>query len=51
MDLTEILGCDAEHLVQKVKVVNKDKIEYPCLVQQKYDGVFCLFGILQCPQL
>ena len=42
MDLTEILGCDAEHLVQKVKVVNKDKIEYPCLVQQKYDGVFCI---------
>lgn len=42
MDLTEILGCDAEHLVQKVKLVNENKVEYPCLVQQKYDGVFCI---------
>lgn len=42
MNLCEILGVDADHLVQKVKPFNASKIKYPCIVNEKYDGVYCI---------
>lgn len=42
MDLTEILQVPAEKLVQKVALFDKDKLNFPVIVQEKYDGIFCL---------
>ena len=42
LNLCEILGTDAEHLAQKVATFSKNDIEYPCIVQEKYDGVYCI---------
>lgn len=45
IDLCKHLGVDKNHLVQKVLLYKKDFINYPCIVQEKYDGIFC-FAIL-----
>lgn len=42
LNLCEILDTDAEHLVQKVSTFSKTDIKYPCIVQEKYDGVYCI---------
>ena len=43
MNLCEYLNTDQKHLVQKVlPFKNKFDIQYPCIVQEKYDGVFCI---------
>lgn len=42
LNLCEILGTTAEHLVQKVATFSKNDIKYPCIVQEKYDGVYCI---------
>lgn len=43
MNLCEYLNVDPKHLVQKVLPFrNKLDIQYPCIVQEKYDGVFCI---------
>lgn len=41
-NLASILQTDKQHLVQKVHLYEPDKIKYPCIVQEKYDGVFCI---------
>lgn len=45
MTVFEYLGINDNHLVQKVMPMRKSGITYPCVVQEKYDGVFC-FAIL-----
>lgn len=43
MNLCEYLDVDQKHLVQKVlPFKSKLDIQYPCIVQEKYDGVFCI---------
>ena len=42
MNLCKVLETDADHLVQKVHSFDKSKIKYPCIVQEKYDGVYCI---------
>lgn len=43
MNLCYKLGVDEKHLVQKVlPFKRKSDITYPCVVQEKYDGVFCI---------
>lgn len=42
INLCEILNTDEAHLVQKVKPYREDKILYPCIVEEKYDGVYCI---------
>lgn len=42
LGLTHMLGIEEKYLVQKVKSYQEDKIKFPCIVQQKYDGVYCI---------
>lgn len=42
MNLYDILIIDENKLVQKVKPFQENKIKFPCIVQQKYDGVYCI---------
>lgn len=43
MNLCEYFDVDQKHLVQKVlPFKSKLDIQYPCIVQEKYDGVFCI---------
>lgn len=42
MNLCELLNVDEAHLVQKVKNYDGNKIKFPCIVQEKYDGVYCI---------
>ena len=42
MNLCEYLNVEQKHLVQKVHLFDKSSIKYPCIVQEKYDGVFCI---------
>lgn len=42
MNLCELLKVDEAHLVQKVKNYDGKKIKFPCIVQEKYDGVYCI---------
>lgn len=42
MNLCNILNVEASHLIQKVKPYQENKIKFPCIVQEKYDGVYCI---------
>lgn len=42
MNLCNLLKVDEAHLVQKVKNYDGMKIKFPCIVQEKYDGVYCI---------
>lgn len=42
LNLCNMLGVESSNLVQLVHSLNKDKIVYPCLVQEKYDGCYCI---------
>lgn len=41
-DLCELLNVKQEDLVQLVNQFHKDKIKYPCLLQEKYDGCYAI---------
>lgn len=41
-NLCKILNTDKDHLIQKVHSFNKNKIKYPCYIQEKIDGVYCI---------
>lgn len=42
LNLCNMLGIESSNLVQLVHSLNKDKIVYPCLAQEKYDGCYCI---------
>ena len=42
MNLCDILKTDSEHLVQKVIPYAQSRLHFPCIVQEKYDGVYCI---------
>lgn len=42
LTLGEYLSLDNENLVQLVHSLTKSRVKYPCLVQEKYDGCFCI---------
>lgn len=42
MDLCSYLGVPSNSLVQKVLYFDENRISYPAIVQEKYDGVFCI---------
>ena len=41
-DLAEMLGVESDKLVQLVRGYEKQRLSYPCAVQEKYDGCFCI---------
>lgn len=42
MNLCDILKTDSERLVQKVIPYAQSRLHFPCIVQEKYDGVYCI---------
>lgn len=36
------MGVDSQHLVQLVQNYTPSKLKFPCIVQEKYDGCYCI---------